>query len=88
MFMVDTRVKSCRVPNMSTSLAHVPPHGWEKVLEDRRDHVEHAKTRLKLARDAQKAAVLGAIAAGWTEVDAARVSGLDRGTVRAWRGKT
>ena len=73
---------------MSTEHSPEKPTDWVAVLSDRYVHVERAKNSLKLARDAQKAAVLGALAAGWTEVDVARAAGVDRMTVRSWRGKS
>ena len=39
------------------------------------------------ARDRLAEAVRDAVAAGMTEVDAARVGGVDRMTVRKWLGK-
>ena len=46
-----------------------------------------SRARTDDALDAVREAVLAALAAGMTEVDAARLGQVDRMTVRKWRGK-
>ena len=46
-----------------------------------------SRARTDDALDAVREAVLAALAAGMTEVDAARLGQVDRMTVRKWQGK-
>lgn len=60
---------------------------FRKSLDDRNTRYRKAAERLTNDRNALRAVVLAAIAAGMSEAEAAKVTGLSRMTIRAWQGK-
>lgn len=73
---------------MSQHQEGVQPWGSprERLERAARAHID-ARAELARARDELREAVLGSLAEGMTESQAARLANVDRQTVRAWAGK-
>jgi len=70
-------------------LGRIPPveAGWLEMtpLEACAEEYRDARERHREARDTLRAAVREALTQGMTEVEAARIAGVTRMTIRSWR---
>jgi hypothetical protein len=79
---------ACMVIGMTENgLFTVSLDEYREVLSRQGKIVTAAVSRLRTEREMLKDRVLGALAAGMSEVEASKLSGVTRETVRKWQGK-
>ncbi|MGO4587157.1 helix-turn-helix domain-containing protein [Arthrobacter sp. 2RAF6] len=93
MFMLDTAVNLCKVPDMGMGQFKAPKlerdqDNARKSLILRGSELDDALDAVTRCKDRLRSVVVAAAAVGLTEVEIARLAGISRPTVRDWLGKT